>query len=79
MPLPHGFLTSTRQSDEQPSPLAVLPSSHPSIAMSTMPSPQTEPTVSDLHTDEQPSPLAVLPSTHCSPLSTIPSPHSHVR
>src|SRR5512138_2737975 len=67
----------------QPSPLALLPSSHSSM-LSFLPSPQLgthfcpgmghfQPL--SMRQLEQPSKLAVLPSSHCSVSSTLPSPH----
>src|SRR3569623_499400 len=66
---------SARHIAEQPSPSAVLVSSHCSLPV-TAPAPHTVSAVSIVHVAVQPSPLAVLPSSHCSPLSRKPSPHT---
>src|SRR5258706_11833218 len=62
---------SRKQVELQPSPLALLPSSHCSTP-SLVPLPQA---VSITQVLLQPSPLALLPSSHCSAASTRPSPH----
>src|SRR5579862_1179518 len=72
---------STVQVGLQPSPAAVLPSSHSSVS-STIPSPQTAVQVpprqwgSIVQVCEQPSYGMRLPSSHSSVPSTIPSPHT---
>src|SRR3954465_7130982 len=55
---------------EQPSPLAVLPSSHVSSPRQSKPSPQR----ACLQSQLQSSWLSRLPSSHSSPASTTPSP-----
>ena len=70
---------------EQPSPLALLPSSHcsplrilpsPHLAMQALPTTRHwYPVSTVLQSAEQPSPLAVLPSSHCSLPSRTPLPH----
>src|SRR5688572_13530765 len=68
------------QLDEQPSPSAVLPSSHSSLMI--RPSPQSDVQDSPAqsgsvrHSDEQPSNGASLPSSQLSAPSTTPLPHS---
>src|SRR5262245_53250110 len=68
------------QVEEQPSPSAVLPSSHSSLM--TRPSPQSEVQDSPAqsgsvrHSDEQPSKGSSLPSSQLSAPSTTPLPHS---
>ena len=72
MPLPQ--TSRDLQSDEQPSPETVLPSSQTSPRpLSRTPLPQTS---VDWQSAEQPSPRAVLPSSHSSPasMSTTPLP-----
>src|ERR1019366_8685049 len=84
---PHEKPCSTSQTEEQPSPLLVLPSSQDSSPC-LIPSPQICVSVktqaafctghtypgSSWQTPEQPSPGTELPSSHCSPGSTAPSP-----
>ena len=74
-----------RQSDEQPSPETVLPSSQvssevklpfPQTGMFTHPADVHGPQPSNLQRDEHPSPDFVFPSSHSSPRSSIPSPHA---
>src|SRR6188768_4012515 len=71
---------SFAQVEEQPSPSAVLPSSHSSLM--TRPSPQSEvhdspaQSGSVRHSDEQPSNGTSLPSSQLSAPSTMPLPHS---
>ena len=75
LPLPwnlHGLSSHWHDGNEQPSPVALLPSSHCSPNSSTL-----LPHTGNWHDgNEQPSPLTVLPSSHSSPWSMIPSPHS---
>src|SRR5512147_2919995 len=80
-------LVSTKQSDEQPSPPVLLPSSHCSALELTAASPQTgslrhkfawghfQP-ASTAHAGLQPSPAALLWSSQSSPLSQIPLPQT---
>src|SRR5690606_23106216 len=65
-------VTSQRHVAEQPSPNAVLPSSHSSSPAWTKPSPQ----VGRLHAAVQSSLELVLPSSHSSAPSTTPSPQT---
>jgi hypothetical protein len=77
----HWYPDSTVHVDEQPSPLLVLPSSHPSLT--TRPSPHFDvhwPVAalqlgSKWQVGEQPSLGRVLPSSQPSDPSTFPSPH----
>src|SRR5580704_5265251 len=87
----HTQFASIWQSELQPSPDTVLPSSHCSpMSSSTTPSPQNSifwhgcPGLGQVHpgsraqVEEQPSPETVLPSSHCSLPATWPSPHTFV-
>src|SRR5579862_7196772 len=78
---------SILQSDEQPSPFTVLPSSHclPSpVRIKPLPHTlvQAPPAAAHLgsrrQNGEQPSPVTSLPSSHCSEPSTLPFPHTVV-
>src|SRR5690242_425636 len=76
---------SILHSDEQPSPLTVLPSSHSFLSPgSSRPLPHTVlhapppggHTGSRRQSGEQPSPVTVLPSSHCSEPSALPFPQT---